>query len=243
MRADGREPDQIRPCTIERGFVKYAEGSALIKMGNTHVLCAATVTDRLPRWLAGSDQGWITAEYSLLPRATIDRTPRESAGQVSGRTYEIQRMIGRALRAVCDLHALGPWCIIVDCDVIQADGGTRTAAITGGYVAVAEAVSWMIQRNLIKTWPLIAQVAAISAGLVQGQVLVDLTYEEDRMAAVDLNLVLTETGRIVEVQAAAEGNPFTTEQLNALIQGAAKGIKELLKIQREALDGIVKRVG
>ncbi|MBC7289626.1 MAG: ribonuclease PH, partial [Armatimonadetes bacterium] len=231
MRADGRQNNEIRPCAIERRFIEYAEGSALIRMGNTHVLCTATVTDKLPRWLAGGDQGWITAEYSLLPRATIERTPRETTA-TSGRTFEIQRMIGRALRAVCDLRALAPWCIIVDCDVLQADGGTRTAAITGGYVAVAEAISWMIQRNLIRVWPLTAQVAAISAGLVQGEVLVDLTYEEDRMAAVDLNLVLTETGRIVEVQAAAEGNPFTSDQLNALLQAAAKGIKDLLVVQK-----------
>jgi len=241
MRADGRNPDEPRPCTIERGYIKYAEGSALIRMGETHVLCVATVTDRLPRWLVGSDQGWITAEYSLLPRATQERTPRESSTGVSGRTQEIQRMIGRALRAVCDLHALGTWSIIVDCDVLQADGGTRTAAITGGYVALADAVSWMIQRNLLRTWPLTAQVAALSAGLVQGDVLVDLTYEEDRQAAVDLNLVLTEKGRVVEIQAAAEGNPFTVEQLNKLIGGASRGLRPLFDVQRKALEGLIVR--
>lgn len=241
MRSDGREPEQIRPCSIERGYIKHAEGSALIRMGETHVLCVATVTDRLPRWLVGSEQGWITAEYSLLPRATQERTPREAASGVSGRSHEIQRMVGRALRAVTDLRALGQWCIIIDCDVIQADGGTRTAAITGGYVALAEAVSWMVQRNLIRAWPLTAQVAAISAGLVQGEVLVDLTYEEDRTAAVDLNLVLTQTGRVVEIQAAAEANPFTVEQLNRLVAGATKGLRALFQVQEKALEGIIVR--
>jgi ribonuclease PH len=241
MRADGRAPDQIRPCCIERGCIKHAEGSALIRMGDTHVLCAATVTDKLPKWLAGSEQGWITAEYALLPRATQERTPREAGGVASGRTHEIQRMIGRALRAVCDLHALGPWAIIVDCDVLQADGGTRTAAITGGYVAVAQAVSWMLGRNLIRSWPLTAQVAAVSAGLVQGEVLVDLTYDEDHMAAVDLNLVMTQTGRVVEIQAAAEANPFTFEQLNKLIAAAARGLKQLFEAQQQALAGLLAR--
>ncbi len=241
MRSDGRQPDEVRPCTIERGYMKYAEGSALIKMGDTQVLCVASVSDRVPRWLVGADQGWVTAEYSLLPRATQERTPRESSTGVSGRTQEIQRMIGRALRAVCDLHALGTWSLVLDCDVLQADGGTRTAAITGAYVALADAVSWMIQRNLVRTWPLTAQVAALSAGLVQGEVLVDLTYEEDRSAGVDLNLVLTQNSRVVEIQAAAEGNPFTVEQLNKLVGVASKGIRTLFEVQQKALEGLIVR--
>ncbi|MGD9518537.1 MAG: ribonuclease PH [Armatimonadota bacterium] len=241
MRKDGRTEEEIRPCTIECGCIRHAEGSAFIRVGDTHVLCVASVSDRVPKWLARSEQGWITAEYSMLPRSTAERTPRESTAGVSGRTQEIQRMIGRALRAVCDLHMLGTWSIVVDCDVIQADGGTRTAAITGAYVALAQAISWMIQHNLVRTWPLSAQVAAISAGLVQGDVLVDLTYEEDRSASVDLNLVLTHKGQVVEIQAAAEGNPFSVEQLNRLIGGASKGLKILFEIQRKALEGIVVR--
>ena len=243
MRVDGRSDDQIRPCTIERGTNKNAEGSALIKLGDTHVLCTATVTDRVPRWLVGSDRGWVTAEYALLPRATTDRTQRESSGHVSGRTYEIQRLIGRALRSACDLNKLGSWNVIIDCDVLQADGGTRTASITGAYVALAEAFSWMLGRNMLKTWPLSSQLAAVSAGLVQGEVLVDLTYKEDSAASVDLNLVLTETGRVVEIQAGAEGNPFTFEQLNKLLMGAGKGIKDLFAIQNAALEGVVSRGG
>jgi ribonuclease PH len=243
VRADGRAPDELRECIIERGVNRYAEGSALIKLGNTHVLCTATVTDRLPKWLAGSDQGWITAEYSLLPRATAERTARESTGNVSGRTYEIQRMIGRALRAACDLRALAPWAVIMDCDVLQADGGTRTAAITGGYVALAEAMSWLLGRNMIRSWPLTCQVAAISAGLVLGEVLVDLTYQEDSTAAVDMNLVMAHTGRVVEIQAAAEGNPFTFENLNAMLSAATRRLKDLYTIQQKALEGLVTRPG
>ncbi len=240
-RADGRKPDELRACTIERGVNEYAEGSALIKMGRTHVLCTATVTDKLPRWLVGTGEGWITAEYGLLPRSTHERTPREDS-LTSGRTQEIRRMIGRALRACCDLNALGPWAIIIDCDVLQADGGTRTAAITGGYVALAEAISWMVQRNMVHSWPLTDQVAAVSAGLVMGQVLLDLTYEEDRMASVDMNLVMTSQGRVVEIQAAAEGAPFTFEHINKLLAVAHKGLKQLFEIQKQALEGIVRRV-
>jgi ribonuclease PH len=220
-----------------------AEGSALIRLGDTHVICTATVTDRVPRWLVGSDRGWVTAEYALLPRATTDRTPREASGNVSGRTYEIQRMIGRALRAAVDLNALGQWNVIVDCDVLQADGGTRTASITGAYVALAQAFSWMLQRNMIRSWPLESQLAAVSAGLVAGEVLLDLTYKEDSAASVDLNLVLTEVGRVVEIQAGAEGNPFTFEQLNKLLALAAKGMKELFALQQSALEGVVTRGG
>jgi ribonuclease PH len=238
MRADGRASDDLRDCTIERGVNRHAEGSALIKMGHTHVHCTASVSDRLPRWRMGSDEGWVTAEYALLPRSTSDRTPRESSGNISGRTYEIQRMVGRALRAACDLKALGAWSIIVDCDVLQADGGTRTAAITGGYVALAEAMGWLVRKNLLRTWPLTSQVSAVSAGLVAGEVLVDLTYQEDSQAAVDLNLVLTQTGRVVEIQAAAEGNPFTFENLNAMLAAAAKGLKTLFALQQKAMEGL-----
>ena len=236
IRNDGRGNADLRDVVIKRGVNKYAEGSCLIQVGDTHVLCTASIEDRVPRWLVDSDQGWVTAEYSMLPRATSDRSQREAAtGKVGGRTLEIQRLIGRSLRAVCDTKLIGTRTITLDCDVLQADGGTRTASITGAYVALAEAFYFLKRKNQLKRWPLTDQVAATSMGLVSGEMMLDLCYEEDRRAAVDLNLVMTASGRIVEVQATAEGAPFTRTDLDKLIDLGQTGLKSLYEIQKAAL--------
>ena len=238
-RKNGRTNDDLRPVTMTRGISKYAEGSCLIEVGDTRIHCTASVDDRVPMWLRNSGQGWVTADYGMLPRATAERTVREATrAQRRGRSMEIERLIGRSLRAVVDLHALGERTIQIDCDVLQADGGTRTAAVTGAYIALAEASNHLRENKLIRRWPLRDQVAAVSVGLVGGEMLLDLSYEEDSQASVDMNIVMTADGRIVEVQATAEGAPFAVTQLGKLIAIAQKGIKELLVYQHQALGDI-----
>jgi ribonuclease PH len=236
MRTDGREPGQLRPTKITPDYLLTAEGSALIECGNTRVLCTASVEDTTPPFLRGSGKGWITAEYAMLPRSTVTRTPREiTKGRPSGRTHEIQRLIGRSLRAVVDLTALGERSIIIDCDVLQADGGTRTAAITGAYVALAIALRTLVKYKAVSKDPLLESVAATSVGIVDGTALLDLCYEEDSRAAVDMNLVLTGSNRFIEIQATSERTPFNDSQLSDLLALARSGISELQGIQTEAL--------
>jgi ribonuclease PH len=236
MRIDGRAADQLRPVTIETGYLLTAEGSALTSFGNTRVLCAATIEETVPSFLRGSGKGWVTAEYAMLPRATATRTAREvSKGRQSGRTHEIQRLIGRSLRTVVDLEALGERSIIIDCDVIQADGGTRTAAITGAYVALASAIQQLLQFGTLKKSPLRDHVAAISVGIVNGEPLLDLCYDEDSKAEVDANVVLTGAGRFVEFQATAEREAFDDALMAQMIALARKGIGELVEMQKQAL--------
>jgi len=233
MRSDGRRADQMRPVEITTGYLLTAEGSALITVGNTRVLCAASIEETVPQFLRGTGKGWVTAEYSLLPRATFQRTPREIAkGRLSGRTHEIQRLIGRSLRAVVDLNALGERTVIVDCDVLQADGGTRTASITGAWVALGVALEQLVRFGALKQSPLRGAVAATSVGLVGGDALLDLTYEEDSRADVDMNVVMTAAGQFVELQATAEHTAFSDGQLAALIALARLGIAELVEIQK-----------
>lgn len=239
-RIDGRTADQLRTITIERGWSKHAEGSVLISFGDTKVLCTASVTEGVPRWRKGSGEGWVTGEYAMLPRATNTRGDRESVrGKIGGRTHEISRLVGRALRAVVDFKALGENTIVLDCDVLQADGGTRTAAITGAYVAMADAVAWAQEKKLVKAknQPLTGAVSAISVGIVDGEPLLDLCYEEDVRAETDMNVVCTGDGRFVEVQGTAEGEPFARDELNALLDLAVKGCAELDGAQRQALAG------
>ena len=241
LRIDGRDNKDLRDLTITRDVNKYAEGSCRLQIGDTIVYCTATVEDRVPRWLADSQQGWVTADYGMLPRSTKERSRRESKlGYRSGRTQEIERVIGRSLRAVVNLNALGERTIQLDCDVLQADGGTRTAAITAAYVAVAQACSYLREKNQIKSWPLRDQVAAISVGLVSGELLLDLCYEEDRRAAVDMNLVMTAAGNVVEVQATAEGAPFTVEQMNEMVALGREGLGRVFSQQQEALADLSK---
>ncbi|MFD7547339.1 ribonuclease PH [Streptomyces sp. NPDC059816] len=238
-RIDGRTPDQLRPITIERGWSKHAEGSVLISFGDTKVFCTATVTEGVPRWRKGSGEGWVTAEYSMLPRSTNTRGDREAVrGRVGGRTHEISRLIGRSLRAVVDFKALGENTIVLDCDVLQADGGTRTAAITGAYVALADAVTWAKDRKLVRAnrQPLTGTVSAVSVGIVGGVPLLDLRYEEDVTADTDMNVVCTGDGRFVEVQGTAEAEPFARDELNVLLDLAVGGCDELAAFQRKALD-------
>jgi ribonuclease PH len=235
-RHDGRKPDELRPVKVKTGYLKHAEGSALIEAGHTRVLCAATVENRIPFFLHGKGQGWVTGEYSLLPRSTHTRTPRESMrGKVSGRTMEIQRLIGRSLRAVADLVGLGERQLVVDCDVLQADGGTRTLAITGAYIALYEALVTLKNRKVIKEIPLTDAVAATSVGIVGGVPMLDLCYSEDSSAEVDFNVVMTGRGRFVEVQGTAEGMAFTKADMDRMLALARKGVGELLKIQKRAL--------
>lgn len=235
-RADGRGPADLRPVKLEVGYQEWAEGSVLMEMGRTKVLASASFEAKVPRFLQGAGQGWVTAEYAMLPRATEVRTPREvSQGRPSGRTQEIQRLIGRSLRAVTRLDRLGEAMIVVDCDVLQADGGTRTASITAGYLALALAVRALRERGVLEEDPLTDAVAAVSAGIVEGERLVDLCYEEDARAEVDFNVVMTGSGRLVEVQGTAEGQPFSREELDALVDLAEGGIRELIEIQRLAL--------
>ncbi len=235
-RFDKRVAAEIRPTRITTGFLKTAEGSALIEVGNTRVLCAATVDDGVPSFLRNQGKGWVTAEYSMLPRSTATRTPREVVkGRQSGRTLEIQRLIGRSLRAIVDTTRLGERTVIVDCDVLQADGGTRTASITGAYVALALALRRVRESGVLKADPLIDSVAAISVGIVKGAPLLDLCYEEDRDADVDMNVVLTGSGKFIELQATAESTPFEDAQLAVLIDLARKGIAEMRACQDDAL--------
>jgi ribonuclease PH len=236
MRPSHRQPDELRPVTLERGVVKYAEGSCFVKFGDTHVLVTATLEDRLPPWLKGQGRGWITAEYGMLPRATLERTRREaSTGRQGGRTLEIQRLIGRSLRAVVDVAALGERQITVDCDVIQADGGTRTASITGAWVALHDCLAWMKSRSIIPGDPLRDHVAAVSCGMCGGVPVLDLDYAEDSEADTDANFVMTGNAQMVEIQATAEKTPFTDEQFATLLALARKGIAKLVDLQKLAV--------
>ena len=235
VRIDGRRVDELRPITIEPNYLAYAEGSALVSVGNTRVLCAATLDEKVPPWMRGRGTGWITAEYAMLPRATTERTQRESArGRIGGRTHEIQRIIGRALRAIVDLSKLGARTIVLACAVIQADGGTRTTSITGAYVALALALRKSFDPATAK-WPLTGQLAATSVGLVGGTPMLDLAYDEDSRAEVDFNVAMTDAGAFVELQGTAEGAPFTREELDRLLELAKGGIAGLFAAQREAL--------
>jgi ribonuclease PH len=235
-RSDGRRPDEMRPIRVKKGYLKHAEGSVLIEAGDTRIICAATIDNRVPFFLHGKGQGWVTAEYSLLPRSTHTRTAREAArGKVSGRTQEIQRLIGRSLRAVVDLVALGERQILVDCDVIQADGGTRTLAITGAYIALYEAMKKLVKNKTLEAVPVSDFVAATSVGIVSDIVLLDLRYDEDSAAQVDFNVVMTGRGRFVEVQGTAEGMVFTKAQMDRMLGLAKRGIQHLVGIQRKTL--------
>ena len=237
FRVDNRRPDQLRSLSIQPGFLDHAEGSALITLGKTVVLCAVSIEDRLPPFLRGRSGGWITAEYAMLPRSTHTRSPRESVlGRIGGRTQEIQRLIGRSLRAVADLSALGERTFTIDCDVIQADGGTRTASITGAYVALVQAMQSLVDRSIYATIPLRCPVAATSVGIVDKKALLDLCYDEDSKADVDFNVVMTGEGKFVEVQGTAEGPPFSKETMDKLLALAEIGIFESFKVQRQALE-------
>ena len=236
MRPSQRAADETRPVTLERNVARYAEGSCLVKFGNTHVLCTASLEEKPPPWLRGQGRGWVTAEYAMLPRATSTRTKRESSiGRPSGRTQEIQRLVGRSLRAVVDLPLMGERQITVDCDVLQADGGTRTAAITGAWVALHDCLAWMRHRSMVKDMPLRDHVAAVSCGIVKGEPVLDLDYAEDSTAETDANFVMTGKGGLVEVQATAENAPFTPEQLSAMLDLARAGIDRLVAMQREVV--------
>ena len=231
IRSDGRAPDQLRPVRITLDYIKHAEGSCLIEFGDTKVICTASIEEKVPPFLRGTGQGWITAEYAMLPRATAQRTVREAArGRLTGRTQEIQRLIGRSLRSAIDLTALGEVTVWIDCDVIQADGGTRTASITGAFVALYRALQRVEKLHAVKNF-----LAAVSVGIVDGQLLLDLNYEEDSMAEVDMNVVMNDRGEFVEVQGSAEGKPFSKEELDRMLELARQGIMELIKKQKEVL--------
>ncbi len=236
MRIDGRKPGELRPVKIRRNYLKYALGSCLVEMGNTRVLCTASLQDKAPPFLKGTGKGWLTAEYGMLPASCTERIQRESTkGKPSGRTQEIQRLIGRSLRSIMDLHKLGERTIFIDADVIQGDGGTRTAAITGAYVALVDAVNKMIKQGTITETPVVESVAAVSVGIVNGKALLDLCYQEDSKAEVDMNVVMTGAGAFVEVQGTAEGKAFTKKQMAELVAVAEKGIRDLLSKQKKAL--------
>jgi len=237
-RDDGRALGEYRPITLTRSYARYAEGSCLVEVGQTKVLCTASVEDKVPPFLKGKGQGWLTAEYSMLPRATHTRSSRDTA-KPSGRTVEIQRLVGRSLRSIVEMDALGERTITLDCDVLQADGGTRTAAISGAFVALVEALSWMRGQGQLKTLPFTEWVAAVSVGVVRGEERLDLAYEEDSSASVDMNVVMTDTGRFIEVQGTAEGAPFDRDRLDRLLDLAHGGIRQMLTKQREALDGLL----
>ncbi len=236
MRPSGRTAQQIRPVTITRNYTRHAEGSVLIEFGDTKVLCTASVDRNVPRFLKGKGQGWVTAEYGMLPRSTHSRMDREAArGKQGGRTVEIQRLIGRSLRACVDLSALGENTITIDCDVLQADGGTRTASITGACVALVDALNWMRKQGLVKTNPLKGLVAAISVGIYDGHAVADLDYPEDSKAETDMNVVMTEAGKLIEVQGTAEGEPFSFDEMNEMLGLARDAIRELMDLQKQAL--------
>ncbi len=237
-RTDGRKYDELRPVEIITGYQSFAEGSALIKLGKTHVLCSVSVEERVPPFLKGSGTGWITAEYAMLPRATVTRSRRDSTlGRVGGRNQEIQRLIGRSLRAIADLDELGERTLTVDCDVLQADGGTRTAAITGSYVALRQALETLANMGVISSIPLKSAVAATSVGIVNTYMMMDLCYDEDSQASVDFNVVMTSKGEFVEVQGTAEGKPFTRASIDDLLTLGEKGIQQLFRVQEEMLKG------
>ncbi len=237
MRVDGRQPGEIRPVEITTGYIKHAEGSVLVAFGDTRVICTASVDEQVPRFLKGTGQGWVTAEYGMLPRSTGSRMRREAAqGRQGGRTMEIQRLIGRSLRAVVDFEALGERTIAIDCDVIQADGGTRTASITGAYVAMVEAVRHLLKERIIQKDPVHGQVASVSVGIVDGEAMVDLNYVEDSTAETDMNVVMNDAGAFVEIQGTAEGHAFRREELDTMLDLAEPAIALLLEKQREALE-------
>jgi len=237
MRPDGRKHDEIRPVKISRNFIGNAEGSVLIAVGQTRVICTASIEDRVPIFLKEQKKGWITAEYSMIPRSTQTRTPRESTtGRLSGRTHEIQRLIGRALRSVVDLSSIGERTIWIDCDVIEADGGTRTAAITGAFICLSDALQYALNNGLIEKTPLRDYLAAVSVGVVRSEPMIDLCYAEDSAAEVDMNVVMTGSGKFVEVQGTAEGMPFTKECFDSLLKLAAEGIDKLVGIQRRLIE-------
>jgi len=240
-RVDKRAWDELRPVTITTGYQSYAEGSALIEMGKTRVLCSVSMEDRVPAFLKGEGSGWITAEYAMLPRATVTRTPRDAfLGRVGGRNQEIQRLIGRSLRAVTDLTALGERTLIVDCDVLQADGSTRTAAITGAYVALYQALQTLGNMGIISAMPLDSAVAATSVGILHSNMLLDLCYDEDFNAEVDFNVVMTSQGKFVELQGTAENKPFSKENIDSLLELAQKGIQELFQVQQSVINNLKK---
>ncbi len=236
MRPSGRAADQLRPMKFTRNFTKHAEGSVLVECGDTKVICTATVVQGVPRFLKGKGQGWITAEYGMLPRSTHSRMDREAArGKQGGRTVEIQRLIGRSLRAALDLKKLGEYTITVDCDVIQADGGTRTASISGGFVALADAVKTLVESKKVKENPIVSQIAAISVGVYQGTPVLDLDYPEDSSAETDMNVIMNDKGGFIEIQGTAEGEAFSDEHMMGMLSVARKGISEIMEMQREAL--------
>jgi len=237
MRPSGRQPDQLRPVRFTRHFTRHAEGSVLVEFGDTRVLCTASVEETVPGFLRGKGQGWVTAEYGMLPRATNTRMGREAArGKQGGRTVEIQRLIGRSLRAAIDLRGLGERSVVIDCDVLQADGGTRTASISGAYVALADAMAKLVKKGRIKAMPLHGQVAAVSVGIYKGEPVLDLDYPEDSEAETDMNVVMNEAGAFIEIQGTAEGHAFRLEELNAMLGLARSGIGELIVMQRLALE-------
>lgn len=244
QRVDGRQPGDLRPIRITRNYTRHAEGSVLIEVGDTKVICTASVEDRPPQFLKGEGKGWVTAEYGMLPRATGVRTPREAArGKVGGRTHEIQRLIGRSLRAVVDLPALGERTIWIDCDVIQADGGTRTASITGAFIAMTDALHKLKEQGVISRMPVTDYIAATSVGRLKGELILDLCYEEDSAAEVDMNVVMTGSGRFVEVQGTGEEASFTRQDMDSMIDLAARGISALISSQKEALGDIANTIG
>lgn len=241
MRPSGRRPEALRPIRFTRGFTRHAEGSVLVEFGDTRVLCTASVENRVPPWLRNSNRGWVTAEYGMLPRATGSRTDREAArGRQQGRTVEIQRLIGRSLRAVIDLEALGERRVVIDCDVLQADGGTRTASITGGYVALADAVASLRKTGQLRRNPLHGHVAAVSVGIYQGTPVLDLDYAEDSEAETDMNVVMNDAGHFIEVQGTAEGHAFRRTELDSMLDLASAGIDTLVSEQRAALDRVLE---
>ncbi|MBO8168756.1 MAG: ribonuclease PH [Thermoanaerobacteraceae bacterium] len=243
-RQDGRSNDQIRPVKITRNFTKYAEGSVLIETGETKVICTASVEEKVPAWLKGGGQGWVTAEYSMLPRATEVRNVREAAkGKIGGRTQEIQRLIGRSLRSVVALDKLGERTIWLDCDVLQADGGTRTASITGAFVALVDALVKLQEAELIEELPVTDFIAATSVGIINGEVMVDLNYGEDSQAQVDMNLVMTGSGNFVEIQGTAEGSPFNEAEFQDMLRLGKQGVQQLINIQKEVLGDMAQKIG
>ncbi len=239
MRFDKRAFDELRPVTLEPGYLDYPEGSCLIRQGNTWVICTASVEEGVPPFLEGAGQGWVTAEYNMLPRATKTRSPRERGAKgIRGRTEEIQRMIGRSLRAVTDLKGLNGFTVRIDCDVLQADGGTRTASVTGAFVALAKALLWLKNSGQLQALPLWDYIAAVSTGIYDEEVLLDLCYKEDSQARVDVNLALTGQGKWVEIQGTAEKDPFSSEEMDEMIRLGRKGIEQLIQLQKEALEGL-----
>lgn len=244
MRIDNRHNDQLRTVRIETDVLKYAEGSAFIELGDTKVLCAVSIEDKVPPFLRGKGKGWVTGEYSLLPRSTQQRTPRDiTKGHLNGRTQEIQRLIGRSLRSVVNLDMLGERTIWIDCDVLQADGGTRTAAITGSFVALSRAFGTLLKNGVLKNIPLNSFVAATSVGIVNNEKLLDLCYEEDSIALIDMNVVMTDKGQYVEIQGTGEGGPFSRDDMDGLLSLAEKGIMQLIEIQRDAIGEISSKIG